>query len=354
MGLVPMSHVSEVAGTPRVSIITPAYNAGHYLRQTIDSVRRQTVADWEMLVVDDGSTDDTVAIVQGYAASDPRIRLLCQPNAGPSAARNHAMRVARGAFFTFLDSDDQWLPEFLAHQLDVFAVHPDTALVTTTAYYLGGPLDGRARRTPAEGYPVLALEDIIENDSAVFIMTVFRREVFERIGGLDAAQWTSEDYEFWIRAALAGFVFRVTTRPLALYRRHHVSLSTDSARMIRGILVTYGKTRPKVPEGSRARRALDRQIARFERELLLIEGKQALERGDFATAANRLEALHERGAGTLVGLTAWLARHAPPAALLAYRLRWLRHPRALPLISSFGQRNAQQDRLKHGRAGVPS
>lgn len=315
---------------PRVSVITPAYNAARFLAETINSVRNQTVTDWELLVVDDGSTDGTVAIVERYAARDGRIRLLKQANLGPSSARNRAMRAARGAFFTFLDSDDQWLPGFLEHQLGVFAQHPETALVTGTAYYLGGPLSGRTRRRPADGYPVLTLEHIIENDSAVFIMTVFRRQVFDEIGGLDDSQWTSEDYDFWIRAALAGFVFRVTTRPLALYRRHAGSLSTDSARMLRGILHTYDKTRAACPAGSPAREALDRQIARFEQELLLVEGKQALERGDYKTAADRLRALHGRGAGTLVGVTAWLARHAPPAALFAYRLRGLRHSRFLP------------------------
>lgn len=325
----PMMRFPPATSRPRVSVITPAYNAAPFLAEAIESVRNQTVTDWELLVVDDGSTDETVAIVERYAARDGRIRLLRQGNTGPSSARNRAMRAARGAFFTFLDSDDQWLPGFLEHQLGVFAQHPETALVTATAYYLGGPLSGKRRRRPADGYPILTLEHIIENDSAVFIMTVFRRAVFEQIGGLDDSQWTSEDYDFWIRAALAGFVFRVTTRPLALYRRHEGSLSTDSARMLRGILHTYGKTRTACPVGSPARAALDRQIARFEQELLLVEGKQALERRDYETAANRLRALRGRGAGTLVAVTAWLARHAPPAALLAYRLRGLRRPRLL-------------------------
>jgi glycosyltransferase involved in cell wall biosynthesis len=314
---------------PRVSVITPAYNAARFLPGTIESVRAQTVQDWELIVVDDGSTDETVGIAQRYVQDDPRIRLLRQENAGPSAARNHGMRGARGAFFAFLDSDDQWLPHFLEHQLDVFAHYPDTSLVTANAYYFGGPQDGQPRRPAAEGHPVLTLENIIQNDSAVFIMTVFRREVFDRIGGLDEAQWTSEDYDFWIRAALAGFVFRVSTRPLALYRRHEGSLSADSARMLRGILHTYSKTRGACPAGSAAQQALERQIARFERELLLVEGKQALERRDYRTAANRLNELRDRGAGTLIGLTAWLAEHAPAAALLAYRLRGLRHSRLL-------------------------
>jgi glycosyltransferase involved in cell wall biosynthesis len=309
---------------PRVSVITPAYNAGRFLSDTIESVRRQTFEDWELLIVDDGSTDDTVTIVERCVASDRRIRLLRQPNAGPSAARNHGMRAARGAFFAFLDSDDQWLPSFLEHQLGVFDAHPEASLVTTTAYDLGGPHDGQSRRRPAADYPALTLEDIIRNDSAVFIMTVFRREVFERIGGLDEAQWTSEDYDFWIRAALAGFVFRVSTQPLALYRRHEGSLSSDNARMLRGILQTYCKTRRACANGSDAQRAVETQIAHFERELLLVEAKQALERGDYERAADRLNALRGLGAGALVGLTAWLSEHAPAAASLAYRFRRFR------------------------------
>jgi GT2 family glycosyltransferase len=176
---------------------------------------------------------------------------------------------------------------------------------------------------------VLTLDDIIQNDCAVFIMTVFRREVFERIGGLDEAQWTSEDYDFWIRAALAGFIFRVNTKPLGLYRRHAGSLSSDSARMLRGILHTYSKTRRACPSGSSAQIAIDAQTARFERELLLVEAKQALERRDYPIAADRLNALRGRGAGPLINVTAWLAEHAPAAALLAYRLRGLRHYRVL-------------------------
>lgn len=308
---------------PRVSVITPAYNAARFLGEMIESVRRQTFQDWELVIVDDGSTDDTVAVIERFAA-DRRIRLLRQPNAGPSAARNHGMRAARGSFFAFLDSDDQWLPTFLEHQLGVFDAHPETALVTTTAYDLGGPHDGQSRRRPASDYPVLTLEDIIRNDSAVFIMTVFRREVFERIGGLDEAQWTSEDYDFWIRAALAGFAFRVSTQPLALYRRHEGSLSSDNARMLRGILHTYSKTRRACPSGSSARLAVEAQIAHFERELLLVEAKQALERGDYERAADRLNALRGLGAGALVGLTAWLSEHAPAAASLAYRFRRFR------------------------------
>src|SRR5215203_1617700 len=111
---------------PAVSIITPAWNAAAHITETIASVRAQTFVDWEWLIVDDGSTDDTVSIVGAAAEIDPRIRLLRQTNSGPSAARNRAMREASGEWFTFIDSDDGWDPQFLASQLAVIRAHPDT------------------------------------------------------------------------------------------------------------------------------------------------------------------------------------------------------------------------------------
>jgi glycosyltransferase involved in cell wall biosynthesis len=321
---------------PAVSIVTPAWNAAAFLGESIDSVRAQTFTDWEMVIVDDGSTDDTAALVESYAAADSRIRLLRQSNSGPSAARNRAMRAARGEFFTFLDSDDRWSPEFLAAQLAIFAEHADTGLVTATGVYEGGPFDGQPTRPLVGGIRVLPLAELIANESSVFIMTVFRRAVFDRIHGLDEGQWTSEDYDFWLRAALAGFIFRQNPQPLGIYRVHGQSLSRNRARMMRGMLHTFAKTRPHCHEGSLERRELDAQVARFELELLLEEGKEAIERGEYALAAERLRTLRSRGAGLMVAVIAWLAEHVPPVAALAYRFRaWrpsrLRLMRARPL-----------------------
>ncbi len=321
---------------PAVSVITPAWNAAAHIGETIASVRAQTFADWEWLIVDDGSTDDTVALIRQAAAVDPRIRLLQQEHGGPSGARNLAMAAASGRFFAFLDSDDVWYPAFLQAQIDVFARHPETGLVTANGYFLGGPFDGRPVRPLGDACPVLSATTLIEDECSVFIMTVFRRQVFEAVGGFDETQWTSEDYDFWLRAALSGFVFRRNPRPLGLYRVRGDSLSRDRARMIRGILHTFAKAGPYCPPGTAVRRVLDAQVGRWERELLLEQAKEALERGDGAGAAASLSLLRARGGGRLVGVTAWLARHAPPAAVLAYRARawrpsWLRAPgRTIP------------------------
>jgi glycosyltransferase involved in cell wall biosynthesis len=314
---------------PQVSVITPAWNASRHLLDTAASVLAQTLTDWEWLIADDGSTDDTVRLVEELAAADPRIRLIRCAHGGPSAARNAAMGAARGAFFACLDSDDLWSPGFLQSQVDVFARHPDTGLVTGNGYFLGGPFDGHPARPVADGCAELTLADLIEDECSVFIMTVFRREVFDTIGGFDESQWTSEDYDFWLRAAMAGFIFRRNPTPLGRYRVRGDSLSRNRIRMIGGILQTFAKTQPRCVPGTAVRALVDRQIARWESELLLEESKLAIEQRDFSTAADRLSALYSRGGGRLVGATAWLAEHAPPAALLAYRIRhwrplWLR------------------------------
>jgi glycosyltransferase involved in cell wall biosynthesis len=109
---------------PLVSIITPTYNAARWLPETLATVRAQTLTDWEQILVDDGSTDDSWLILEAAAAEDARFRLLRQPHrAGPSAARNLALAAARGRFIAFLDADDLWLPEKLARSVEWITTH---------------------------------------------------------------------------------------------------------------------------------------------------------------------------------------------------------------------------------------
>lgn len=103
---------------PQVSIITPCYNASRFISQTIDSVLTQTFTDWEMIIVDDGSKDDSSEIVEKYVKKDSRIRLIQQPNGGSANARNHGIREATGRYIALLDADDLWLPQFLEKQIE--------------------------------------------------------------------------------------------------------------------------------------------------------------------------------------------------------------------------------------------
>lgn len=306
---------------PAVSVIMPAYNAEAFLPTAVESVLRQSLADLELLIVDDGSSDRTVEIARGFAARDPRVRVLEQPNAGPGPARNTGFRAAAGRLFAFLDSDDEWDPAFLAEQVAVLDARPDIDVVVGNALNRGGARDRQPAR-PLRGHlRPITLAEILADETCLFIMAVFRREAVEAIGGFDPALLTNEEYEMWIRAALAGFTFTRHTKPLGWYSCRPGSLSSSDIRMLGGILRVFVKTRPSLPEGSPERAILDRQVARFEIELAAAEARTSLARGDCRDAARHVAALHARRGGWLLGLAARLLAFAPPVAMAAYRLR---------------------------------
>src|SRR6516164_1649055 len=166
--------------TPLVSIITPAYNSADYIGETIASVRAQTFTDFELIVADDGSTDGTPDVVRTAAAGDPRVVLTETPHGGAAVARNTALHVARGRFIALLDSDDVWMPDYLSAQLSIAERCPGGGVVTANAISRGGDLDGRPIWPATTGLRTLALHDLIVEDNAVCIMSLFRRKAFER------------------------------------------------------------------------------------------------------------------------------------------------------------------------------
>jgi glycosyltransferase involved in cell wall biosynthesis len=306
---------------PAVSIVMPAYNAAPFIEAAIDSALRQTFTDIEVLVVDDGSTDDTAAIVERMAARDARVRFLRQPNSGVSVARNAALRVARGEFFSLLDSDDLYAPDFLAEQLAIFAARPEVDIVTTNGWYLGGPNDGQLARRSPDPRPVPDLASIIGDETAVFIMSVVRRRVYTTIGSFDESICGNEDYDFWLRAAVAGFTFARNDRPLGHYRVRSDSLSACDVRMLNGILKVYRKLRPMIAGRPYETSILERQIARFETDLIAAEARAAIESGDYRSAAKHLDALGLRRPSTSLAVARGLARWTPGLLAWLYRTR---------------------------------
>jgi glycosyltransferase involved in cell wall biosynthesis len=306
---------------PAVSVIMPAFEAESYLHTAVESVLRQSFGDLELLIVDDGSSDRTVEIARGYAAGDARVRVFQQTNAGPGPARNLGFAAGTGRFFAFLDSDDEWDPTFLEEQVAVLEARPDIDVLVGNARNRGGPHDGQpARPMRGDGRPI-PLAEILADESALFIMAVFRRQVVEAVGGFDPGLLTNEEYEMWIRAALAGFTFSRHTKPLGWYTRRAGSLSSSDTRMLSGILRVFAKTRPSLAVGSPERAILDRQVARFEVELAAAAARGSLARGDCHEAAQHMATLAERRGGWLLGTATRLLSCVPVVAIAAYRLR---------------------------------
>jgi GT2 family glycosyltransferase len=330
---------------PVVSVIMPAYNAEGYLGRAVESVLRQSFGDLELLIVDDGSSDRTVEIARGFASRDARVRVLQQQNAGPGPARNTGFAAAVGQLFAFLDSDDEWDATFLAEHVAMLEARPDIDVLVGNARNRGGARDGEPARPVEDDGRLIPLTKILGDERALFIMTVFRRTVIDTIGGFDPALFTNEEYEMWIRASLAGFTFARHPKPLGWYTCRPDSLSSSGTRMVSGILQVFAKTRPLLPEGSEERAVLDRQVARFEIELLVAEIRNAFTTGDTRAAARHLTSMHARRGGWKLRLAATVTSTAPALALSAYRLKQALRRAPIPSASASHARGGLRSRL---------
>jgi glycosyltransferase involved in cell wall biosynthesis len=262
----------------------PAFNAAAYIDDAISSAVRQTFRDFELLIVDDGSTDTTREVIQGWIDRDARVTLVAQPNRGISAARNAALKRCRGRYVALLDSDDAWDDGFLAAHLALLDAAPEIAIVTSNVRYAGGVHDGETMWPVERGRRRLELSDLLADEGSVCIMSVFRRDVYDTIGGFDVSFPTNEDYHFWLRAARAGFAIVQAPEPLGRYRRRPDSVSANQAHMLTGIIRVLSEARDwcigREPETA----IIASQLARFERDLLLLRGKLALMSGEFGRA----------------------------------------------------------------------
>lgn len=309
---------------PFVSVVMPAYNVEPFVDAAVASVRAQTFRDFELLVVDDGSTDGTSAVVERHAREDSRVRLLGQANAGISAARNLALRHARGSLIAILDSDDAWTPDYLEAQVRILEQRPEVDIVTGNAWFQGGPEDGRPAAPTPDPRADPDLRSLLGDETSVFIMSVFRRELIDTVGGFDESFRSNEDYDLWIRAAMAGFRFARNDTPAGYYRRRDDSLSADELRMLDGILRVYAKTRPTLANRPEELIVLECQVRRFETERVAALARKALQAGDRAGIERWVTDLHHRRGGVLLFLARLAARRFPGLLTRAYQVHQFR------------------------------
>lgn len=208
---------------PLVSVIVAARDAGPTVVDTLESVRRQTVTDLEVIVVDDGSTDDTVARVA--RVTDPRITLVSFPGAGISTARNRGMARARGAYLSFIDADDLWTPDKLELQLEALRRRADAGVAYSWTYEIdpaGRPLGPHPPvRHEGDVYAAMLLGFFVGSGSNALL----RRAVIETVGEFDPGLQGAEDWEYFLRAA-ARWPFVVVPRYQILYRQSPHSMSS--------------------------------------------------------------------------------------------------------------------------------
>ena len=219
----------QVSIRPVVSIILPTFNRLKFLRPAVDSVFAQTFTDWELIVADDGSQEETAAYLEGLV-SRARVKVLRLAHTGnPGAVRNAALQSARGEYIAFLDSDDVWLPEKLTLQIASLRSHPERGWSHTAFAVIddaGNLLTGaRARWWPAaEGW---ILDRLIRMETVIAIPSVVvRRQLLEQVGGFDLRQRMCEDYDLWLRLAALSEIDGVH-ETLLLVRSHRDHFHKD-------------------------------------------------------------------------------------------------------------------------------
>jgi glycosyltransferase involved in cell wall biosynthesis len=242
---VPYSTAASIAlpkasstGFPTVSVVIPAYNALKFLPQTIASVIAQTFQDFELLLIDDGSSDGTADWVAQYnqgieeksGSPEHKIRFFQQHRGGVSAARNLGIQNAQGEFVAFLDADDLWVPSKLAQQVNYLSQHPRVGLVHGAIALMDetGRLTGRVLSSKPAGS---SLPRLLTQNAVACQTVMIRRSCFEQSGGFDSQADTVEDWDLWIRVA-RFYPIVAMNEVLAHYRQVESSLSRSHERMV--------------------------------------------------------------------------------------------------------------------------
>jgi glycosyltransferase involved in cell wall biosynthesis len=206
---------------PLVSVIIPVYNGARYLRAALESVFAQSYRPFEVIVVDDGSTDDSGVIAQSF----PDVRYIHQENQGVAAARNHGIEAARGEFFAFLDQDDLWTPEKLKLQLAYLLSHPDLGYTLTQQQFF---------LEPGETIPAWFRKELLSEVHTGWVLgtLVVRRTAFEKIGNFATGYSAASDGDWFFRAKATGIPMAVVPELLLLKRIHGANESARAKEIL--------------------------------------------------------------------------------------------------------------------------
>ncbi len=232
----------------KVSVVLPTYNCARYVGAAVESVLQQTYKNYELIIVNDGSTDGTDQALAPYLCNSGNIRYIKQENKGHAGARNTGIRAAAGDFIAFIDSDDKWLPEKLQEQVQAFEEDPEVGLVHCNVYGFGENQEARVRG------PQLTQEQLQEYSGYIFDNLYFRKIIIttttvmirknciDDVGMFDEnmTRYGSEDRELFLRI-LWKYKARYVNKPLAMYRNRSDSEGQNYERMIKGQEYVYEK-----------------------------------------------------------------------------------------------------------------
>jgi len=290
---------------PEVSVIIPTYNSAQYVTDAVDSVLSQSFGDFEVLVIDDGSTDETESVMRRYRTP---VRYIRRQNGGVAAARNFGVSESRGRYVAFLDADDTWLPDKLELQIAALRANPHDRVCYTAFTIVASDLSPLGIvRSKRRGH---ALEDLLLRGNVVgSICTVLcERLLFEKAGGFDPALSQCADWDMWVRlAALTEFLY--IDKPTVTYRQHGANMSRNAPLLERDSLLVLEKgfAMPEVANSLLAKRR-----SAFARNDMVLAGTYFHARcyRDFFRCAARSVSMDFRQVAYLAGFPLRLMKRA--------------------------------------------
>jgi teichuronic acid biosynthesis glycosyltransferase TuaG len=306
-----------------VSIIMPAYNADRYVAESIRSVLAQSFGNWELVVVDDGSTDNTREVVQGFVAGDARVKYLERPNGGQAAARNTGLAAARGNLIAFLDADDLWLPEKLAAQIAVLD-RTNVDLVYSDGYIFSEDgAEDRFNILPGEARGAEMFRALFTSNRIATLSVLVKRRVLDSAGRFDEdrAYQNCEDYDLWMRLAKNGASFYGMPEKLMRYRRHSGATTYTASKLLAPMLSVILK---HAPDPLLDRELVKRRVRSLYRELI----SSLVAEGQIKEARQRMREFAAWDRGALVTALQRVVLHSFPSAYnyisreFLYRAEW--------------------------------
>ena len=268
-----------MTGGPRFSVVIPAYNSRGLIGGAIRSVLQQTIDDFELIVVDDGSTDDTPQVVE--AVTDSRLRLVRQANTGTAGARNRGIRESTGQYISFLDNDDLWMPTYLEAMGAALDADGKAGFAYTDGWALEDETHQIRRRTamslasppvPPPPNPEAFLAELMSRNFILSSVTV-RRSAIDRTGGFRDGLGGCDDYDLWIRIVAARQKAVRAPGLLVIQRDRADSQSKDSLRMLRGVERVVASALEEQPLTNQARDAGAEQLAGIRRQISALSGE---------------------------------------------------------------------------------